>query len=547
MLLGAVDFNRIIAYVILGIYVALMVAITVISRKKSRSLNDFLFAGKGFGGWITALAYGTTYFSAVVFIGYAGKFGWGYGLAALWIGVGNALIGSLLAWKVFARRTRNMTKGLSVKTMPEFFEKRYQSKNIRLASSIIMFLFLIPYSASVYQGLAYVFETVFGINYVYCVLIMAGLTALYLFFGGYFASALSNFVQAIIMFAGVIVMMILIMHKGGWGDAISRLSEMNLGFFASTSSPTGFFNSNFFNLAIIFLLTSVGICGLPQSVHKFYAVRDDAAIKKATVVSTIFALVIAGGAYFMGAFSRVFDGISPANPDMIMPQLFEATMPAAFMGFIAVLIFAASMSTLAALALAGSSAVAVDFYKGYFYKKASDNSTNKVMKVMCVVYVGISVLLAVVKIEAIVALMGISWGTLAGCFIGPYFYGLYSKKATKAGAWASIIGSLLVTFALFTYFGVTKPNPNFTGALAFIKGGLAKSPLIGVMAMAVSFIITPLVSAFTKKPDAEHVDKVFSFVKKGVVVDSNGCIVSGAGIVESVNAAELAETEMEKE
>ncbi|NCA67196.1 MAG: hypothetical protein EOM87_03930, partial [Clostridia bacterium] len=327
----------------------------------------------------------------------------------------------------------------------------------------------------------------------------------------------------------VIVMMILIMNKGGWGDAITRLTEMNLGFLASTESATGFFNSNFFNLGIIFLLTSVGICGLPQSVHKFYAIKDDSAIKKATIISTIFALVIAGGAYFMGGFARVFDGINPANPDMIMPQLFEASMPAAFMGFVAVLIFAASMSTLAALALAGSSAVAVDFYKGYVKKDASDKSTKTVLKIMCVVYVAISVLLAVFKIEAIVALMGFSWGTLAGCFIGPYFYGLYWKKTTKAGAWASIIASLVVTFGLFLYFGITKPNPLFTGFLAVVKGGLSKSPLIGVIAMTVSMIITPVVSLFTAKPSAEHIEKVFSFVKKGVVVDSDGNIVTASG------------------
>ncbi len=522
MLLGAIDSNRIVAYVILGVYMLLMVVITVISRNKSKSVNDFLFAGKGFGGWVTALAYGTTYFSAVVFIGYAGKFGWGFGAAALWIGVGNAIIGSYLAWKVFARRTRNMSKGLKVKTMPELFEARYQSKSIKLVSSLIMFIFLIPYSASVYQGLAYVFETVFGIDYVYCVIIMAGITALYLFFGGYFASALSNFVQAIIMFVGVIVMLILIMDKGGWGAAIERLNNIDMGFFASVSSSGGFFNSNFFNLGIIFLLTSVGICGLPQSVHKFYAVRDDAAIKKATVISTVFALVIAGGAYFMGSYSRVFAGIDSSNPDMIMPQLFNITMPPAFMGFIAVLIFAASMSTLASLAIAGSSTVAVDFYKGYVNKRASDRSTNIIMKVMSVVYVAISVLLAVVKVEAIVALMGVSWGTLAGCFIGPYFYGLYWKKTTKAGAWSSIIASLVVTFGLLLYFGYTKPAAGVDGFLGVIKGGLAKSPLIGVIAMAVSFIITPLVSLFTKKPDASHVEKVFSLVKKGAVVDSDG-------------------------
>ena len=100
------------------------------------------------------LAYGTSYFSAVVFIGYAGQFGWKYGLSATWIGIGNALIGSLLAWLVLGNRTRVMTRHLCSATMPEFFGARYDSKAIKIVASAIIFIFLIPYTASVYKGLS---------------------------------------------------------------------------------------------------------------------------------------------------------------------------------------------------------------------------------------------------------------------------------------------------------------------------------------------------------------------------------------------------------
>ena len=120
-------------YLLLVLYVFGMVAITIYTKNRSKSVNDFLLAGKkGLNGWMSAFAYGTTYFSAVIFIGYAGKFGAAYQLAAIWIGIGNAIIGSLFAWMVLAKRTKNMTTRLQAKTMPEFFEKRYGSKNLRL-------------------------------------------------------------------------------------------------------------------------------------------------------------------------------------------------------------------------------------------------------------------------------------------------------------------------------------------------------------------------------------------------------------------------------
>ena len=130
--------------------------IAVFTHKKSASLNSFYLSNREMSGWMSAFAYGTTYFSAVIFIGYAGKLGFGMGLAAIWIGITNAIIGSLFAWLVLAKRTCAMSQALEARTMPEFFEKRYESKYLKLYGPLVIFVFLIPYSTSVYQGLAYI-------------------------------------------------------------------------------------------------------------------------------------------------------------------------------------------------------------------------------------------------------------------------------------------------------------------------------------------------------------------------------------------------------
>lgn len=489
----------------LVVYVAMMVFIAFYTRKKATTLNDFFLGGKGVGGWLSAFAYGTTYFSAVVFIGYAGKFGSAYGYAAVWIGVGNALLGTLLAWKVLARRTKRMTGILNTKTMPEFFEARYEDSKIKLLSAIVIFVFLIPYSASVYQGLGYLFEIVFGIPFVWCVVIMAALTGLYLIFGGYLATTLTDFVQGIIMLFGIVIMVIMILVRPEVD--LSALSEAGKGIIPQVSGGNSFLDSPLLNVIVLILLTSFGVWGTPQTVHKFYAIKDDNAIKKGMIISMIFALIVGVGAYFTGSLVNFFH--PTGNPDTYVPDMLKQVLPNGMIGLIVVLLLSASMSTLAALSLAGSSAIAVDAYKGYIKKDASDKKVTLVMRLGCLFFVVISAVLAIGNFDAIVTMMSLSWGTLAGCFIGPYVYGLTTKKATKAAAYASIISGIAVTVILVVVFGVVSPAKNLTGVAAVIKGGIARSPLIGVIAMIVSMIIVPVVSAFTKKPSKELLDKIF--------------------------------------
>lgn len=500
-------------YVILALYALSMVGVALYTKNRSKSVDDFLLAGKkGLNGWLTAFAYGTTYFSAVIFIGYAGQFGRSFGLASVWIGIGNAIIGTLIAWLVLAKRTRNMTQRLNVKTMPEFFEKRYADNKLRLVSAIIIFIFLLPYSASVYNGLSSLFEIVFGIPGWVIMLCLAGLTALYLFFGGYFATALSDFIQGIIMIIGVVLMIICFMNHENVSWDISKIAnDPNLTWFTNGASNKGLYGSTVSLISLI-LLTSLGVWALPQTIHKYYAIRDKKAITQGVVISTAFALLIGFIAYFTGALSAYFPQTIGVPDSHVVPIMLDIAIPAGLTGIIAVLILSASMSTLSSVSLASASVIALDFYKGCVNKKAEDKRVNTIMRVLCLVFVALSVIIAILNekfgIAAIAYMMGISWGTLAGCFIGPYVVGVIWKKVTRSATWASIVSSIVLTIALIFIFGYDKNNWDCSLGVA-LKSGVGTSPLIGVICMIASVIITIVVSLLTKKPDEETIYNAF--------------------------------------
>lgn len=467
-------------FIFLGLFIILMVGVGIYSRKKVKNMNDFLLGGRNMGPWITAFAYGTTYFSAVIFIGYAGRIGWDFGVSSTWIGIANALIGGLLPWIVLAKRTRRITQELNVSTMPEYFEKRYDSKLMKIITALIIFVFLVPYTASVYQGLGYLFEKAFNIPFLYCMILMAALTGVYLMLGGYIATALNNFIQGIIMIAGVILMLYFIMSHpavGGLKEGISRLKLID----PDLAKP---FSGNPVDLIALVTLTSLGTWGLPQMVHKFYAIKDDNAIKKGTVITTIFALLIAGGAYFVGSFGRLFflynNAASPSNPDMVMPMILEWALPEVLYGLIIILVLSASMSTLSSLVLVSGSAITLDLVKGFWMPKISKEKEMLLMRILCAVFVIFSFIVAVTP-NAILTLMSFSWGTISGAFIAPFLYGLYWKGTTKAGAWSGIISGFVCSLGGAAIFGMdAKLAPN-----------------IGAIAILVSLVMVPIVSFLT--------------------------------------------------
>ncbi|MHB1483165.1 MAG: sodium:solute symporter family protein [Saccharofermentanales bacterium] len=496
---------------ILALFFIVMVGVGIYSKRKVVSVNDFVLGGRNVGPWLTAFAYGTSYFSAVLFIGYAGRFGWNFGVSAVWIGLGNAILGSLLAWLVLGKKTRRMTHFFDSKTMPDFFEKRYSSRSLKIAAALIIFVFLVPYSASVYTGLGYLFEKALGIPFIWCMIGMAALTATYVVLGGYLATAINDFIQGIIMLAGVVLMVVYIVQNpivGGLSEGIDKLSKfvdkdgVNLGL----ATP---FGNNIVNLIGLVILTSFGVWGLPQMIHKFYSIKSEKMIFKGAIISTIFALLIGGIAYFVGSFGRLYlNNTIPtiagkANYDLIMPQILDVALPNALMGIVIILVLSASMSTLAALVMVSSSTLTLDLIKDIFVPKMDKKIQVLTIRILCVIFVIASVIVANMK-GAIVNMMSISWGTIAGAFLAPFLYGLYWKGVTKAGVWAGFATGLIVT--LLSAFSAYPDS-----IVKYVN--LNSPPNAGAAAMLLGLIIVPLVSLITPKLSRDHLTPIFDRMK----------------------------------
>ena len=505
----------------LAIFAIAMVIIGIYSLKKARTINGFLLGGRNIGPWVSAFAYGTSYFSAVIFVGYAGQHGWNIGLGSIWIGVGNAVLGCFLAWMLLARRTRTMTHSLKIKTMPEFFEARYSSVAFKVVAAVIIFVFLVPYSAAVYKGLGSMFTAIFPkVSVSTWMLVIAVLTAVYLVLGGYVATAYTDFVQGIIMVIGVVAMVVAVtLHPsvGGFGEFFSRLGGIcDNGDGISGSQLTNIWGGASWKfLCVNILLTSFGTWGLPQMVSKYYAIKDTKSIKTATVVSTAFAMLIGCGAYFIGSLSRLVlnnnlpqGGVDSVIPSTLLNALGDANLVTTMiLAVVLILLLSASMSTLSSVVLTSASAISVDLVPTV---KKNYKSKNQMLltRVLCLVFVALSYIFATMNITIIVNIMSFSWGVVSGCFIGPYVWGIYSKKTTKAGAWAGMIAGFL-TVALTTVVLTANAMSADMAFSAAFKVASKSAPEMGVAAMAVSFIVVPIVSKFTKKPCKELLDRCF--------------------------------------
>ena len=497
----------------LVIFFGVMVGIGLYCRRNATNVDGFVLGGRAVGPWLTAFAFGTSYFSAVIFVGYAGQFGWKYDIAATWVGIGNALVGSLLAWAVLGRRTRIMTQHLSSATMPEFFGKRFSSKSLKIAASAVIFIFLIPYTASLYNGLSRLFGMAFNIDYSVCVIVMAVLTGIYVIAGGYMATAINDFIQGIIMIFGICAVIAAVLKgQGGFLSALTGLAKVSD---PAVSDAPGIFNSFFgpdpLNLLGVVILTSLGTWGLPQMVQKFYAIKSEGAINKGMIISTVFAFIVAGGCYFLGGFGRLFSDqidIAATGYDSIVPTML-AGLPDILIAVVVILVLSASMSTLSSLVLTSSSTLTLDLLKDHVIKDMDEKRQLRIMRGLIVLFIAISVVLAIVQYRSnvtfIAQLMGVSWGALAGAFLAPFLYGLYWKRTTKIACWTSFVFSTVVM-----------------GANIFVRGSFPKilqSPInAGAFCMLAGLIIVPVVSLFTKAPDRELVEDAFSCYERKVTV-----------------------------
>lgn len=502
-------------------FFAVLLGVGIYSRRHSSDLNGFVLGGRSVGPWLTAFAFGTSYFSAVIFVGYAGQFGWRFGIASTWVGLGNAFIGSLLPWAILGRRTRVMTQHLNSRTMPDFFGLRFLSPAMKTAAALIVFVFLIPYTASLFNGLSRLFTMAFPqIDYAWCVIVMAALTGIYVIIGGYMATAINDFIQGIIMIVGIVAVIAAVLNgQGGLTEAIARLSQVSAESGSGTQQLgvfTSFFGADPLFLLFVVILTSLGTWGLPQMVGKFYAIKNEDSIKKGTVISTVFAILVAGGCYFLGGFGRLFsdsviyqaDGVTPIF-DSIIPAMLSDLAPV-LIGVVLVLVLSASMSTLSSLVLTSASTITLDLVVPASKGRLTERKKMLVMRVFIAFFILVSAVIAIVQARSgvmfIAQLMGVSWGALAGAFLAPFLYGLFWKRTTRAACWVSFatgVGLSLVQ--------LVKSMTGFCFGVPFLDDVLFKTSIhSGSFAMLLGLVLVPVISLVTRRLDSAAVEQMFS-------------------------------------
>ena len=469
--------------VVFAAYALVILVIGVMGLRKTRSFVDYFLGGRNVGLWMTAFTYGTAYFSAVLFIGFAGKVGWGFGYSALWIMVGNAFLGVMAVWWFVGPRVSRLSREMNVHTMSELLEKRYDSPFLKLFSSISIFIFFIPYSAAVFIGLSYLFRTNFNMDYTLSLILMGTFTAVYLVLGGYKSMTMIDVFFGIVMCAGVVILLVSTLKAGHGVERITAsLAAVDPKLIRWVGPP------GLWPLFSLVFLTSVAPFAMPQLIQKFYAIRDKKAIRIGMIASTGFAVLCVGIAYFTGATARLF--LTPDNApgafsngapvfDAVMPEFIDKVVPPSLSVLILLLILAASMSTLAALVLISSSSVAKDIYAGFIKKDVSDRRLTLLMRITSAFFVLLSVVLAYLKPASIVAILGISWGAIGSVFLGPFLWGLFWKGANRIGAIASAVLAL-------------------TACVGLYASGMP-SPQAGTIGMMVSLVVLPPVSLIFRR------------------------------------------------
>lgn len=509
--------GKTVIWLTIGVYIVLMAVVGITQGRKAKSIADLTVGGRNAGAWLSALSYGTAYFSAVMFVGYAGGTGKSYALWGILAGIGNAVFGSWLAWKVLARRTRDASARLKLKTMPQFLDKRYTSPSMRLFACIVIFVFLVPYSASVYKGLASVAEVLLGINVDICMIIIAVVAAFLLVFGGYLVQARADFMQGVVMMFGVSLLIVCVIRCDAV-DGLNGLKEYAKNLGAQPSAQNGLPDltvSQWISLWATVLMTSFGTWGLPQMVQKYFGIKDDSQAKKGISISTFFAFLVAGGGYFIGSLCyRYFTFEQLNNPaaegyiaqDYIVPYMLkESNLNSVLLGVVLVLLIAASVSTLCSVTLTASSTLTIDFIK-HFKKDMSDKNSSFTIKVLCVIFVVCSYIIANSD-TPILDMMSYSWGIISGSFLAPYVISLYWKKMNTKGAWAGILGG----FCTAVIPAAAKIISGFaaTDTVVWLAG---KGPVFACAAMIVSIVLCVAVSAATKLTNEKETEFFYSGV-----------------------------------
>ena len=498
-----------IKYIFVAAYVAFILIVGLRTRKETGGGKEsFLLGGRSIGPVVTSFSFAATYISGVCMVN-AGKVGWDWGIGAMWNAWGNVLLSIAFMWFFLGTRSRRISARLKVQTVPDYLRARYKTEYFKLVGSLVLFFFMIPYTAAVFSSLSYMFTRVFHLPYIAAVIVMAVLATVNLVVGGYKAAAKIDVLQGGIMVVGGIILAVATLSAkevGGLAEGLRRLREIEPFVNSAGVTATGGDITNFgFNgsagllLGVVpfVIMTSWAPNGLPQMATKFFAIKDAKLVRTGAIVCTILGFIIITGVHIPGLFIHLFyselpeGGTNVLVPDMLTKIFGNDLLGQVCLSIIMLLVLSASMSHLASQVLSSAAAIGMDFLKGYFLKDLSEQKTTLLLRVCTVLFMLAALVLALLNLGVISSIQSLAWGAISGFFLAPYVFGTLGKRVTKAGAIAgSIVGlacALLIPTLVKAAFPALAPYCTTVNACA--------------VATVLPLIVTPVVSAFTEKLD----------------------------------------------
>lgn len=510
--------------IILIAYMALMLLIGLWAAKKVKSSEDWFVGGREMGPWITALAHGSSSVGGGMYI--AGpQYGWEAGASSLWAAPGD-VFGPLLNFGIIARRMRRYTERTKSLTIPDFFGHRYYSRGVKLLSVIIMLIAMVISLIVEYLALGVLLSCITGWSFEVSMLVGCIVVLIYTGAGGYLAVAYTDFVQSILMVIGLAILIpVCISAAGGIAGMNESLYAINAGLptmwgedFCLKGAPL--------MIAGIALVYFIGYMGQPHLVIKTVAIRDEKSIRLVPLIGGIFGFFLSFGVYILGMAGRVIypdPSVLPGgSAEYIMPVLALTELPPVLAGFLLACAFSAIMSTASALLLVVGSGAGSDLYHGFINKNATEKQVMRVTKAATYILGLLSAVLCFAPIfqVGIYQVTWVAWSVLSPAFIPLIVGGLYWKRGTKEGAYASLIVGSVTGFA---WYYLLQESTNIHTFFAAI-----------VLATAAYIIV----SLLTKKPP-EDIEKMVDYAKRFEDVESEKSSVSAGVQISRENFARI--------
>ncbi|MGM0587582.1 MAG: sodium/proline symporter PutP [Bacteroidota bacterium] len=417
------------------LYLAMLLGFGFFFYRITKDLSDYILGGRSLGGAVAALSAGASDMSGWLLLGLPGAV-YASGMNQIWIAIGLA-IGAYLNWQFVAKRLRKYTEAAKDSiTLPDYFENRFEdtSRVLRVSTAFVILIFFTIYTASGLVGGAKLFESSFGFDYYYALIVGAIVIVSYTFLGGFMAVSWTDFIQGSLMFLALIIVPIIALEAvGGWDAAV-----------ANAAVKDGKSIDIFSNMSLVGIISlaawGFGYFGQPHILARFMAIRDPEEVPKARLIGMSWMVFSLYGAIFVGFSGISYFAAAPlADPETVFIEFTQVLFNPWISGILLAAILSAIMSTVDSQLLVCSSAIAEDFYKAIIRPEASDKEQVFVGRAAVIGVALVALWIAADPNSMVLDLVAYAWAGFGAAFGPVVILSLFWRRMTKNGALAGII------------------------------------------------------------------------------------------------------------